>query len=176
MPAHEDDERVIVAEVLRERGNIGEVLARSVSDVPGRMESLREVQLRMPDGSDEVVTVESAWLHKESWVLKFAGVDSIDAAKRLRGADVWVPRTERGSLPEGQYFQSDLVGCRVLDGKDNRVLGVVEGCEQYGGPLLLTVKRESGEVLIPFVPAICVAVDLANRSIQVDLPEGLLDL
>ncbi len=176
MPTHDDDQRVVVAEVLRERGNIGEVLARSVSDVPGRMESLREAQLRMPDGNDEAVTVESAWVHNQNWVLKFAGVDSIDAAKRLRGADLWVPRAERGTLPEGEYFQSDLVGCRVLDGKDGRVLGVVEGFEQYGGPLLLEVKGEAGNVLIPFVPAICVAVDLTGRCISVDLPEGLLEL
>src|SRR5437763_7987711 len=126
------EERVVVAEILRERGNVGEVLARCVSDVPGRMESLGKAQLRMPDGSDEAVTVDSAWLHKGSWVLKIAGVDTIDSAKRLRGADLWIPREERGFLPQGQYFQSDLIGCRVLDGKDGRVLGVVQGFEQYG--------------------------------------------
>ena len=170
------DERVVVAEILRERGNIGEVLARSVSDVPGRMESLRKAHLRLPDGSEGSVTVESSWVHGDNWVLKFAGVDSIDAARRLRGGDLWIPREERGALPEGQYFQSDLVGCKVLDEKNGRVLGVVEGFEQYGGPLLLDVRAEGREVLIPFVPAICVAVDLSIRSIAVDLPEGLLDL
>jgi len=171
-----DNDRVVIAEVLRERGNVGEVLARSVSDVPGRIESLREAQLRLPDGSDQAVMIEAVWLHNQNWVLKFAGVDSIDAAKRLRGADLWVPRAERGALPEGEYFQSDLIGCRVLDKKDGRVLGVVEGFEEYGGPLLLEVKAEAGEVLIPFVPAICVGVDLTERLISVDLPEGLLDL
>ena len=45
-----------------------------------------------------------------------------------------------------------------------------------GGPLLLQVKSEAGEVLIPFVPAICVVVDLENRSISVDLPEGQITL
>lgn len=170
------DERIVIAEILRERGNKGEVIARSVSDVPGRIESLREAQLRMADGTDEVATVEAAWSHKGDWVLKFAGVDSIDSAKRLRGADVWLPKADRGSLPEGEYFQSDLVGCSVVDQSDGRILGVVEGLEQYGGPPLLEVKGEVGEVLIPFVPAICVSVDLVNRSISVDLPEGLLDL
>ncbi len=170
------DERVVVAEILRERGNVGEVVARSVSDVPGRMESLRNAQLRLPDGTNREVTVESAWVHGENWVLKFAGVDSIDAAKGLRGADLSIPREERGVLPEGQFFQSDLVGCKVVDAKDGRVLGVVEGFEQYGGPLLLDVKCGGREVLIPYVPAICVAVDLEERSISVDLPEGLLDL
>jgi 16S rRNA processing protein RimM len=176
MCAPEIDERVVVAEILRERGNIGEVLARSVSDVPGRLESLRKAHLRLADGSEEPVTVESSWVHGENWVLKFVEVDSIDAARRLRGADLWVPREERGVLPEGEYFQSDLVGCKVLDDKNGLVLGVVEGFEQYGGPLLLDVKGNGREVLIPFVPAICVAVNLSDRSIAVDLPEGLLDL
>lgn len=176
MSAAETEERVVVAEILRERGNIGEVLARSVSDVPGRVESLRKAQLRLPDGTDRAVTVESAWLHGENWVLKFAGVDSIDAARRLRGGDLSIPRQERGALPEGQYFQSDLLGCKILDEKDGRVLGVVEGFEQYGGPLLLQVNADGREVLIPFVPAICVSVTLSDRAISVDLPEGLLDL
>jgi 16S rRNA processing protein RimM len=176
MSATAVDERVVVAEILRERGNVGEVVARSVSDVPGRMESLRNARLRLPDGIDHLVTIESAWRHGENWVLKFAGVDSIDAARRLRGADLWVPREERGVLPEGQYFQSDLVGCKVVDGNGGRVLGVVEGFEQYGGPPLLEVKCEGRELLIPFVPAICVGVNLGDRSILVDLPEGLLDL
>jgi 16S rRNA processing protein RimM len=176
MSAPGTDERVVVAEILRERGNIGEVLARSVSDVPGRIESLRKAHLRLPDGSEESVTIESSWVHGENWVLKFAGVDSIDAARRLRGGDLWIPREERGALPEGEYFQSDLLGCTVLDEKNGRVLGVIEGFEQYGGPLLLEVRAEGREVLIPFVPAICVSVDLSNRSIAVDLPEGLLDL
>jgi 16S rRNA processing protein RimM len=176
MPVPGNDERVVIAEILRERGNIGEVVARSVSDVPGRMESLRAAQVRLPDGSDQAVTIESVWLHGGNWVLKFAGIGSIEAAKRLRGGDLWISREERGALPEGQYFQSDLVGCKVVDEKDGRVLGVVEGFEQYGGPLLLDVKGDGREVLIPFVPAICVAVNLKDRSISVDLPEGLLDL
>jgi 16S rRNA processing protein RimM len=168
--------RVVVAEILRERGNVGEVLARLVSDVPGRMEALREAQVLLTDGTDQPVTIESAWQHKDSWVLKFTNVDSIGDAKRFRGGDLWVPRTERGILPEGQYFQSDLIGCRVFDKLDGRLLGEVEGFEQYGGPALLVVKGEAGEVLIPFVPAICVTVDSEGRSISVELPEGLLNL
>lgn len=171
-----DDEPIVIAEILRERGNRGEVLVRSLSDVPGRLESLRDARLRMANGNDEAVTIEAAWSHKGDWVLKFAGVDSIDSARRLRGADVWVPKAERGSLPEGQYFQSDLVGCRVLEERSGRELGLVVGLEQYGGPPLLEVKGEEGEVLIPFVPEICVSVDLPCRSISVDLPEGLLEL
>jgi 16S rRNA processing protein RimM len=56
------------------------------------------------------------------------------------------------------------------------VLGQVEGWQQYGGPPLIEIKVRGREVLIPFVDAICRKVDLENRVIEVDLPEGLLEL
>jgi 16S rRNA processing protein RimM len=52
----------------------------------------------------------------------------------------------------------------------------VEGGQQYGGPSLMQVRIDGREMLIPFVPAICQAVDVAGRTIVVDLPAGLLDL
>jgi 16S rRNA processing protein RimM len=109
-------------------------------------------------------------------VLKFAGCDSIADAERFRGADVWVSREERGSLPEGEYFRSDLMGCSVQDAATGEEIGTVEGFEQYGGPLLLAVSVSGREVLIPFVPEICRKVDVERKTIAVMLPEGLLEL
>jgi ribosomal 30S subunit maturation factor RimM len=52
----------------------------------------------------------------------------------------------------------------------------VEGWQEYGGPPLMEVKRKKGELLIPFVSAICQDIDVSARLIRVELPEGLLDL
>jgi 16S rRNA processing protein RimM len=171
-----DADRVVIADILRVRGIRGEVLAKSQTDVPGRFQSLKGAQVRLGDGSNLPVELETAWEHKGDWVLKFRGIDSIDSAERLRGAELWVPREERGKLAEGEYFQSDLLGCQVVDKKTGRALGVVEGWQQYGGPPLLEVKHDKGEVLVPFVSAICQDVDLSARLVWVELPEGLLDL
>jgi 16S rRNA processing protein RimM len=169
-------DRVVIADILRARGVRGEVLAKSQTDVPGRLESLKEAQVRLADGSDLPLELESAWEHKGDWVLKFRGIDDINAAERLRGAELWVPWEERGRLAEGEYFQSDLLGCQVIEKGTGEILGAVEGLQQYGGPPLLEVKREGREVLIPFVSAICQDIDLASRVIRVELPEGLLEL
>jgi 16S rRNA processing protein RimM len=169
-------DRVVIADILRARGIRGEVLAKSQTDVPGRLESLEGAQVRLADGSDLRLELESAWEHKGDWVLKFRGIDCIDAAERLRGAELWVSREERGRLAEGEYFQSDLLGCQVVEKGTGEILGIVEGWQQYGGPPLLEVKREGREVLIPFVSAICQDIDLVSRVIRVEMPEGLLDL
>jgi 16S rRNA processing protein RimM len=168
-------ERVVVAEIFKPRGIRGELLGRSQTDIPGRLEALQSANARLADGRDVIVEFERVWRHQDDWIFKLAGVDSIEQAEPFRGADIWVPRTERAELPGDEFFQSDLVGLNVLDGATASELGVVEEIERYGGPPLLKVKYKGREVLIPFVPAIC-AVDLAARVIRVTLPEGLLEL
>lgn len=171
-----DTDRIVVAEILRSRGNRGELLAVSQTDVPKRLEMLKRAHVQLADGSDLAVEIENAWPHGDHWVLKFAGCDSITDAERFRGADLWVNREERGVLGEGQYFRSDLMGCAVHDSVTGEEIGTVNGFEQYGGPLLLSVAAGKREVLIPFVPGICGKVDLERRTIGVTLPEGLLEL
>lgn len=168
-------ERVVVAEIVRPRGRGGEVIARSLSDVPGRLEHLRKAQAAFPDGSSIPVDITEAWPHKDDWILKFSGIDSIESAEGLRGADLWVPFAERGTLPEGDFFRSDLIGCRVLDSRTGDCAGTVQGWQECGGPPLMEVSDGTRDRLVPFVRALW-EVDLAARTIKTDLPEGLLDL
>ena len=166
----------MVAEIIRPRGIRGELLANSQTDVPGRLESLSQAQARLKDGSDVAVEISQAWPYRESWVLKFAGVDSIEAADRFRGADLWVPREHRGELPDGEFFRSDLVGCQVIDRVSGQVIGMVKGWQQYGcAAPLMEVGGRRGELLVPFVAAQC-EVNLIERAISLELPGGLLDL
>jgi 16S rRNA processing protein RimM len=168
-------QRVVVAEIFKPRGVRGELIARSQTDIPGRLETLKQAQAHLATGQDVPVELEEAWEHRGDCVLKFVGVDSTDAADVFRGADLWVPPSQRGELPEGGYFQSDLTGCLVVDRVSGKNLGVVSGWQEFGGPLLMRVLVEGREVLVPFAKPLC-QVDLPARQILVDLPAGLLDL
>lgn len=166
----------MIAEILRVRGNRGELAARSQTDVPGRLEELKEAWVHLADGADERVRVEDTWEHKGDWVLKFAGVDSISAAERFERADVWIEPEQRGELAAGEFYQSDLIGCQVIDEKDGVRLGVIGGWQHHGGAPLMEVEVKGRQVLIPFVAAYCSKVDLEARSLVMNLPDGLLDL
>ena len=169
------NQRVVVAAIHKPRGIRGELLARSQTDVPGRLENLRQAQAHLTTDVDVAVEIVEAWPHKEDWVLKFAGVDSIEQADVFRGAELWVPLAERAALAGGDFFQHDLLGLSVVDVASAQTLGLVEAVEQYGGPPLLVLTYRGREVLIPFVPAIC-EVDLPAKVIRATLPDGLLDL
>ena len=115
-------------------------------------------------------------MHGHHLILKFKGVDSISDAERLAGAEVAIPLEQRAPAPEGEYYQTDLLGCEVFDATGRR-LGTVEAFEETGGTPLIKVTTEAHkEMLIPFAKSICTKIDVAQRRIEVALPEGLEDL
>jgi len=161
---------VTVALLGKTRGNRGEITALALSSKPERYQMLREVYLF---GAGDPYHVESAWFHEGTLILKFQGVDSISEAEKLSGAEVRIPGDQRTPLEPGEYFQTDLIGCDVIDCQTGLPLGRVTGWDDSGGPGLLLVE---GGLMIPFARSICVEIDLVARRILVALPEGLKDL
>ena len=160
---------ITVALLAKTRGNRGEITAISLSSKPERFENLREVWLF---GTGERYEVEFTWFHDATLIFKFRGVDSISDAEKLSGSEVRVPFSERVTLDPGEFFESDIVGCEVVDRRTGKSLGRVREWQEGGGAGLLAV----GDLLIPFVRSICVEIDPAARHIAVELPEGLEDL
>ncbi|HJT87865.1 MAG TPA: ribosome maturation factor RimM, partial [Bryobacteraceae bacterium] len=154
----------------RTRGNRGEITALALSSKPERYQALRQVYL---PGVERNCEVESVWFHDRTLIFKFRGIDSISEAEKLSGAEVQVPWSERAPLEPGEFFQSDLLGCEIVERHTGASLGRVTDWQDAGGSGLLEV---SGGLLIPFARAICVEIDPSARRIVVELPEGLKEL
>lgn len=165
---------VTLAEVVRPRGNRGELLCVDLSKGPERYLDLGEVLLF--DAAQQELgsfSVEEAWLHQDQLILKFAGIDSISDAERFRGGEVRIPFSQRAPLPPGEYYLSDLPGCAVVDDASGAPLGIVAAALEMPGSNL--IELETG-ILIPLTRAICPVIDPANRLIRATLPDGLLEL
>ena len=120
--------------------------------------------------------VEHTWMHGDRVIFKFKGVDTITDAERLAGSDVSIPLEERPAASEGEYYQSDLVGCEVVD-QNGRTLGTVRDFQETGGVPLLEIRTQAGkELLIPFAKAMLTNIDLARKRIDVNIPPGLDEL
>ena len=189
---------VLVAHILRPRGNKGEVAAELLTDFPERLTQLREVFLARGDSEPRRHAVKTCWLsqnHRGQAVFHFEGFSSIGDAEKLRGLDVLLPFEQRVALPAGHFFVSDLIGCSVYEAATSpsgvssspRVassapsfLGTVSDVQFTGegisGTPLLAVDTSQGELLIPLAEYICTHIDIAARRIDVVLPEGLRDL
>ena len=127
------------------------------------------------EGSRRELKIEELWPHKGALVLKFAGVDSISDAEALVGCELQVPRQQRAQLESGWIYVSDLAGCMVFD--SDREIGEVEDVQFGAGEApLLVVKAGSKEFEIPFAEAYLKRVDVAGKRIEMQLPEGMLEV
>ena len=171
----EHSEFVTLARVTKTQGRRGEVAAEVHSDVPERFVPGMRFSALQPDGSRRALELEELWPHKGLLVLKFAGIDSISEAELLIGAELQVPRAERGSLEAGWNYISDLVGCTVLD--HGREAGTIEDVQFGAGeaPLLIVAGTE-GKFEIPFAQAYLEAMDLPRKQLRMNFPEGLLEV
>jgi 16S rRNA processing protein RimM len=166
---------IAIARIARTRGNRGEVLADLYTDFPDRFNALEEVWLEFADGHRLRVSIEDTWEHKGRRVLKFAGVNDIGSAEAYVGCWVQIPADQAMTLPEGTYFDHDLIGCSVQDAGGTYV-GVVEEVLRIAGNSQLVVKGPDREYLIPAVDSICIEISVKDKKIRIDPPEGLMDL
>jgi 16S rRNA processing protein RimM len=165
--------------VRKTQGRHGEVAVELHTDVPDRFRVGLELFALAQDNSRRELRVEELWPHKALLVLKFAGVDSISDAELLIGCELQVPRSQRAQLESGWNYVSDLVGCVVFD--SGREIGRIEDVQFGAGeaPLLIVVSgvgAGSKRYEIPYAEAYLKSVDLDRKQIQMQLPEGMLEL
>jgi len=165
--------------VRKTQGRHGEVAVELHTDVPDRFRVGLKLFALAEDNSRRELRVEELWPHKALLVLKFAGVDSISDAELLIGCELQVPRSERAHLESGWNYVSDLVGCVVFDA--DREIGRIEDIQFGAGeaPLLIVVSgggAGSKRYEIPYAEAYLKSVDLERKQIQMQLPEGMLEL
>ncbi len=167
------DELVAIAKIVRTRGLKGEVVAELLTDFPDRFDALETVTALSPAGDRSELTIEKFWFQSGRVILKFEGYDTIERGEELRGFEICVPESEAVELETGEFFDWQLEGCIVED-TAGQTIGEVRELMRTGGTELLVVAGETKEYLIPFAESICVEVDIENKRIKIDPPEGLL--
>ena len=167
-------ELVAIARIVRTRGLRGEVVADVLTDFPERFDGIADVSAILSDGTTRELKIERYFFQKDRIVLKFIGIDSIDAGERLRNAEICIDESEAVELEDDEYFDWELEGCRVVT-VEGEMLGTVREVMRTGGTEVLLIDGAEKELMIPFAEAICTDVDIDAKQIVVDPPEGLLE-
>jgi 16S rRNA processing protein RimM len=169
------DDLVLVGRVARTHGHRGAVIVNPDTDFPDERFKAGATVWMLRAGGPEAVVIRDAWMHQGRPVLTLEGVESMNDAERLRGAELRVPERALQPLPEGAYYHFQLAGCQVVTSTGVEV-GVVKAVEGDAGGQRLVVASPDGEVLVPFAVSICTAIDVGARRIVIDPPAGLLEV
>ena len=172
LPRGERGRLVCVAQIGGAHGIRGEVRLRSFTENPAAVAAYGPLQTE--DGTRAFV-IEAVRPAKDSLVVRFAGVADRNAAEKLRGIALYIPRDRLPALADKEtFYHADLIGLVVID-KSGAALGTVTAVHNFGAGDLLEVQPEAGaSVLLPFTDATVPELDLARGRIIVDPPEGLL--
>jgi 16S rRNA processing protein RimM len=162
---------VTIGRMLKPQGRKGEIAVLPLSDREDRFPTLRRAFVASSDGRPREVAVEACWPHKGRFVVKLAGVESIDAAEAFRGHDLRIASDDLPVLPEGSYYHHDLVGLRAED-PQGVPLGAVKELWETGAAPVLVIGNDSGETLVPLAAPYLREVDLPGRRLVVVVPEG----
>ena len=131
-------------------------------------------------------------------VLKLSAANSISDAEALAGRTIFIPSTDAPTLDADTYFVSDLIGCTLLNG--DTPAGTVTDLEfptapdgrtrlEDAAPLLVVSPLSASSdappaidsdhtdntTLVPFIRAWIISVDIPNKRLAMNLPDGLLN-
>jgi 16S rRNA processing protein RimM len=161
--------------VARAHGNRGQVIVNPDTDFADERFKVGHVLLVGPADRVERREIRDVRFQQGRPIIRLSGIETMNDAEALAGAELWMPADALEPLPEGTYYRHDLMGCDVVDtaGITIGTVGAIEGTLDRS---CLVVKREAGEVMIPMVAEFCVSVDMAARRITVQLPDGLLEV
>lgn len=166
----------VVGHVARPHGLRGQVVVNPDTDFPRERFRLgAELFVRRGREVDRR-TVGDVRFHRDRPVLSLSGIDTVEAARELAGAELLVPRDQLEPLPDGTFYLHELIGCGVELADGTRLGVVTEVQGPPGGARWLVVATSRGELMVPLAVSICPIIEQAARRIVIDPPDGLLDL
>lgn len=164
-----------VGVVSNTHGVRGEVKVFPTTDDVKRFKKLKTVLMEAGPQTREM-KIESVRFFKQFVILKFQGIDDMDAALTLKGKSLLVTRQDAVRLRADEYFIADLIDLEVYDDTD-RLLGTVTDVLQTGANDVYAVRMPDGkELLLPAIKECILQIDMENGRMSVHVMDGLLDL
>ena len=118
--------------------------------------------------------VEEARPHRPFVLLKFKGIDSIEAARTLVGAALAVKEHDLPPLAEEEFYHYQVIGMEVIT-TSGAVLGTIKHAFFTGSHDVWVVRRGAREYLIPVIEEVVRSLDIPGKRVIIEPQEGLLD-
>ena len=155
------EERIRVARVVKPHGLDGTLVLEMLGGSPDRLVPGSTV---MVDGAE--LRVEDAHPVGRGTLCHLAGVQDLAAASKLTGRYLEVSRAELRPLPEGEHFDFELIGLRVLDSR-GEVRGTVIDVEPYPAHDVYLLRLGEHDLRIPAVRAAVKEISIAAGTMTV---------
>lgn len=152
----------------------GELKVVPLTDNVKRYDILEYCYIDMEEYREKVCIEKYKPYKKKNISVKFKDYDDANSVLKFKGRYIEVDKANLVELKKDQYFIFQIIDCRVysIEGED---LGKVVDVLQPGGNDVYVVKGPTGKILIPAIKAVVKKIDVNDKVIHVELPEGLIE-
>jgi len=144
----------------------GFVKVKPLSGEIDHLLKLTSVTLRRGE-KEQTLAIEEIAAIPPAVAIRFAGFDSPEAAKALRGAQLLISRKDAAPLQPGESYVEDLKGLAVLAADSGEILGHIADVIEGGGGDLAEIRLNDGKTrLVPFRKEFFTGIDLAKKRVM----------
>ncbi len=163
---------ICVGSVAGSYGVRGEVRLKSFCAVPEEIENYSPLTDETGEQRFPVVLTRAI---KNGFAARLGGIETKEEADALNGLRLFARRDQLPSLPDDEFYHTDLIGLEVYD-TGGTLLGKVKSVQNHGAADLLELHGPGlkSTVLLPFTLQAVPTVDLEQGRIVADPPEGLI--
>lgn len=156
----------------RPHGVRGEIMLEIQTDHPEQF----QVGAKFYVGKEHLpLTIASKRRHNKGLLLSFEGIHDRDEIGRFRNHHLYADIADLPALPEGQFYDYQLLGLEIIEDETGESLGKLTEIIKTGANDVYLVKAESGrEILLPAIPDVILDVELAEGKMTVFLLPGLV--
>ncbi len=166
---------VLIGKVVATHGIKGQLRVALYSGNPESIRLQQKVILSGSNGESDCYEIVGSSVHGKKFLVSLGSFDNINQVEHLVGREIFVERENLPDLPDGEFYWCDLIGLKVLTIK-GEYLGDLSDIFVAGENDVYVVRMGKKEFLIPAVEGIVTDVNIAEGTMTVDPPEGLLDL
>lgn len=169
-----DAPHLALGRVVKAWGLNGEVKVQPYADSIVIAAGAATLYLKAATGDLVEYVVERVRQIGRAWVIQLQDVRTIEQAEQLVGRELLISRSAAPTLPEGTYYQVDLIGLQVVT-EDGRELGRIVEILETGANDVYVVHGGGSEWLVPATREVVRKVDLARKMMLIHLLEGMIE-
>jgi 16S rRNA processing protein RimM len=164
-----------LGKIQKTYGNKGHLLVILDVDNPGEYLELESVYLDLQGERVPFFIDELELKHNKKATLRFQDVNSIEDAEIYAGLEMYLPTSQLPLLEGNHFYFHEITGYRVIDRVFGEI-GFIEDILELPHQSLFQVRWGEKEILIPVIDAVIKQVDRQNRVLEIEAPEGLIEI
>lgn len=165
----------LLGKITKPHGLRGDVTVWLDVDIPEQYSSLKSILLDI-NGELLPYKLDKILIRGKKSIAKLDGISTIEQTEPIVGKDIYLPLEKLPKLKGNSFYFHEVLGYNLIDSSNNEIIGELKAVYESSGQDLFAVEKDEVEILIPIVDDFISEINHVEKSINLMLPDGLLDI